>query len=72
MNTEQHLVEKHGPLMTLPVLAKMLDRTTTGLRLFLRQDDDISRQLNRARLKIGRRVYFRTSMVSRVIDGEGK
>lgn len=70
MSMEQILLEKYGPLMTMSVLAGLLNRTTDGLRLFLTRDCEMSLKLNRARLKVGRRVYFRTNDISRIIDGE--
>lgn len=70
MSTEQVLLEKYGPLMTMAVLAGLLNRSTDGLRLFLTRDCEMSQRLNKARLKVGRRVYFRTIVISRIIDGE--
>ena len=70
MSTEQVLLEKYGPLLTMSALAALLNRTTDGLRLFLTRDCEMSRRLNKARLKVGRRVYFRTIVISRIIDGE--
>ncbi|MDL2284751.1 hypothetical protein LJC19_06390 [Oxalobacter sp. OttesenSCG-928-P03] len=70
MNTEQVLLEKYGPLLTMSVLAGMLNRTTDGLRWFLRGNCEMSQKLKAARLKVGRRVYFRTIDISRIIDGE--
>ena len=70
MSTEQVLLEKYGPLLTLAALAGLLNRTTDGLRLFLTRDCEMSQKLNKARLKVGRRVYFRTSVISRIIDGD--
>lgn len=70
MSTEQILLEKYGPLLTMSALAGLLNRTTDGLRLFLTRDCEMSQRLNKARLKVGRRVYFRTIVISRIIDGE--
>ena len=69
MNTEQFLLEKYGPVLSLSQLAGLLDRSTDGLRLSLLSNSDLSRKLNPARLKIGRRVYFQTLLVARVITG---
>lgn len=68
--TYKHLVEKYGPLLTLSELADVLDRSPDGLRMTLRGQSDLARQLEPARLKIGRRVHFRTAVVASVIDGE--
>lgn len=69
MNAEQFLLEKYGPVLSLSQLAGLLDRSTDGLRLSLLSNSDLSRKLNPARLKIGRRVYFQTLLVARVITG---
>jgi hypothetical protein len=68
-STTQHLVEKYGPLLTLTELADILDRSREGLRLTLRGNSELARQLGAARLKIGRRVHFKTAVVASVIDG---
>lgn len=70
MTTETHLLEKHGPLMTLDALAALLDRSVGGIRLGLRTDAPWATQLKQARRKVGRRVYFRTSLVARLVDGD--
>lgn len=68
--TQSLLVEKYGPLLTLSQLALILDRSREGLRLTLRGNSDLARQLGAARMKIGRRVHFKTAVVASVIDGE--
>ena len=68
--TQNLLVEKYGPLLTLSQLALILDRSREGLRLTLRGNSDLARQLGAARMKIGRRVHFKTAVVASVIDGE--
>lgn len=67
--TAQHLVEKYGPLLTLTELADILDRSREGLRLTLRGNSELAQQLGAARLKIGRRVHFKTAVIANVIDG---
>lgn len=69
-STAKHLVEKYGPLLTLPQLAHILDRSREGLRLTLRGNSDLAQRLGAARLKIGRRVHFKTAVVASVIDGD--
>lgn len=68
--TQNLLVERYGPLLTLSQLALILDRSREGLRLTLRGNSDLARQLGAARMKIGRRVHFKTAVVASVIDGE--
>lgn len=42
-------------------------RSTEGLRISLRSESDWSRAVNAAKLKLGRRVYFRTSEIVKVL-----
>ena len=61
---EDTLVNRYGPLLSIGQLATVLDRSPEGLRISLRSPGDWSTKINSARLKIGRRVYFRTSQVA--------
>jgi len=69
MNTEQFLLERYGLLRTLPQLAETLKRSPEGLRITLRTQSEFAAKVNAARLKLGRRVYFRTPDVAKLIDG---
>lgn len=66
--TENFLLEKYGPLLSLTQLAVLLHRSVDGLRLSLRQGGELAAKFNPARKKIGRRVYFRTALVAPVLD----
>lgn len=68
MKTENYLLEKYGPLMSLGQLANLLDRSVDGLRLSLSHDGEMSQKFNSARQKIGRRVYFKSVLVARALD----
>ena len=68
MTTEEILLSKFGPLLSLPQLAELLKRSPDGLRLALRSQSEFAIQWNQARRKIGRRVYFRAPDVARLID----
>jgi hypothetical protein len=70
MQIEEALTNKYGPLMSVAMLAACLDRSTEGLRISLRTDSDWSKPINAARLKIGRRVYFRTAQIALVLSGQ--
>ena len=61
---EDTLLNRYGPLLSISQLATVLDRSPEGLRISLRGPGDWSTKINLARLKIGRRVYFRTSQVA--------
>ncbi len=70
MGIEENLLERFGPLLSLPQLATILDRSPDGLRISLRTQNPWTLPINRARLKIGRRVYFRTSQIAEVLSAD--
>jgi len=70
MNTQELLLKEYGPLMTLHHLAKVLDRAPQGLRVSLTNNSDISRAINDAKKKIGRRIYFKTEKIAQIIDND--
>ena len=67
MPTAEILVAKYGPLLTVVQLAKILDRSSEGLRISLRSESDFARQVNAARVRLGRRVYFSSVKIAAVI-----
>lgn len=62
------MFERYGPLLTLAQLAQMLDRSTDGIRMSLREASPYADRLNAAKVRIGRRIYFRTPDVARVLS----
>lgn len=54
-------------LLTLPALAKLLARTPAGLRATIQSQSNFGQSLRRARVKLGRRVYFRGDLIDRLI-----
>ncbi|MBD8494657.1 DNA-binding protein [Pseudomonas sp. S3E17] len=70
MSTEQDIKDKyHGaPLLSIEQLAEILLRSKDGLRLSLCGDNEVSRKFLPCKVKIGRRVYFRTSEVAKALD----
>jgi hypothetical protein len=68
MFIEEALVKQYGLLLSLTELAKILDRSREGLRISLRSSDEWVKQINATRLRLGRRVYFRTSEIANVLD----
>lgn len=68
MTIEDSLLQRFGPLLSLAQLASVLDRSPDGLRISLRSSCDWAIEINKARLKIGRRVYFRTSQIAAVLS----
>lgn len=68
MTKEQALTGKYGTLMTLVHLAQELHRSPDGLRISLRTNVGWAGQVNAARKKIGRRVYFDTTKIAAIIE----
>lgn len=68
MTKEQALISKYGTLMTLVHLAQELHRSPDGLRISLRTNAGWAIQVNAARKKFGRRVYFDTVKIAAIID----
>jgi hypothetical protein len=67
MDVERTLIDRYGPLLTLSDVAEILRRSPDGLRVSLGRESEISKKLNAAKKKIGRRVYFRVSAVAELI-----
>ena len=63
-STEENIIQRYGALLTLSQVAELLHRIPEGLRVTLILDNDVSRKLLPARVKIGRRVLFKTAAVA--------
>lgn len=71
MSTEAFLLEKYGPLLTLPQVALLLDRKPEGIRVTIhRNSGELGRQLSGARIKLGRRTHFKTAAIAKLLDGD--
>lgn len=70
MNIEDSLLERFGPLLSLPQLANVLDRSPDGLRISLRSNNPWATEINKTKLKVGRRLYFRTSQIGGLLDSD--
>ena len=69
MNTAEHMIERYGELMTYEQLASVLKRSESGLRVTMaRRTSGAAQVLDNARIRIGRRVYFRTHQIAELID----
>lgn len=68
MSTEEYLLSRFGPLMSLSNIAELLNRSADGIRVSLYSDTDLSRKLKPTMVRIGRRVYFRTLQVQDVLE----
>lgn len=72
MSTKQLLVDLYGPLLSYDQLGKVLGRTAESLRSSLSRSGSVSGQvLGPAKVRIGRRVYFRTEQIARILDSAG-
>lgn len=69
--TEQLLLDLYGPLLTLAQLADLFHRTPSGLRFTLSHQSEFSSKVNSARIKLGRRVYFRTTNIAALLSAGG-
>jgi hypothetical protein len=67
MTIEETLINKYGALLTIAQLAEILSRSVDGTRISLRTQNTWSERINATRLKIGRRVYFRTSEIAQYL-----
>ena len=68
MSTEEYLLSRFGPLISLANIAELLNRSADGLRVSLYSDTDLSRKLKPTMVRIGRRVYFRTLQVQDALE----
>lgn len=70
MTTEEYLLDRFGPLMSLGDIAQLLQRSPDGVRVALYSDTEVSRKLKPTMLRVGRRVYFRTLQVNSALSLE--
>ncbi|MGP5564541.1 DNA-binding protein [Vreelandella alkaliphila] len=68
MTTEEQLLERYGPLLSLAELSELLKRSPDGLRISLQSQSEFAVKWNAAKRKVGRRVYFRATDVAGLID----
>jgi len=70
MKTQDVILDRFGgsPLLSLSQVAEILHRSPEGLRITLSGNNELAQKLRPARVKIGRRVYFRVSDIALLID----
>ena len=68
---EDSLVSLYGPLLSLVQLANVLHRSPDGLRIALSGTQPYAERINLARVKVGRRVYFRTASIAAYLASAG-
>lgn len=72
MTTLELLQKNYGPLMSMEALAKTLNRSKEGLRVGLSSNNELSRAINSAKRRLGRRVYFKTEIIAEIIDNKSE
>lgn len=68
---EESLTRTYGPLLNIPQLAALLHRSPEGLRVALNSSQPYARGFQNARIRIGRRVYFKTADVAAYLNRVG-
>ena len=69
--TYKTLEERYGVLMSYDALARVMNRSSDGLRLSLssgRATEDWVIKVNQAKIRIGRRILFRSVQIAAWID----
>jgi len=69
-DSREHLLSTYGPLISLEKLAQIFDRSPQGLRVSLCSKSSFSSAINAAKIKYGRRIYFKSELIATVIDDE--
>jgi len=64
---EETLIEQYGQLLSINILAGIIDRSPDGLRTTIRSAGERVNKSNAARLRSGRRWYFRMVEVTDVL-----
>jgi hypothetical protein len=65
------LSDRWGVMLDYKALSTVMHRSPHGLRLSLAQNRaEWAKQVNLAKVRIGRRVLFRTEQIAKLLDGE--
>lgn len=64
------LTTKYGPFLSINQLAEVLNRSPNGLRITLQKDGQVSRQLQAAKTKVGRRIYFNVVSIAEIMTAD--
>ncbi len=66
--TEDVLLKRYGVLLSLKDCSELLGRSPEGLRVTLHSDGELSRKLQAAKVKLGRRILFKATELARMLD----
>lgn len=73
MTTEETLIQQYGVLLSLRDCADLFCRSAEGLRVTLAGNNEFANRLRPAKVKIGRRILFKASVISEILDeAQGK
>ncbi len=68
MTTEETLIQRYGVLLSLQDCADLFCRSAEGLRVTLAGNNEFANRLRPAKVKIGRRVLFKASVIGQILD----
>ena len=68
MTIESTLLALYGPIVSTENLARLLGRSQDGLRFTARGNSELAEKLRAARVRIGRRVHYRTSQIAELLE----
>lgn len=68
MTTEEALIQRYGILLSLKDCASLFCRSAEGFRVTLAGENEFAKRLRPAKVKIGRRVLFKASVIGRILD----
>jgi hypothetical protein len=68
MTTEETLIQRYGVLLSLRDCAELFCRSAEGLRVTLAGNNEFANRLRPAKVKIGRRVLFKASVIGQILD----
>lgn len=69
MTTEEMLVERFGVLLDFAQVAELFKRKSAdSVRVAMSGNTELARQLRPAKVKIGRRILFKASVLGQILD----
>jgi len=69
MTTEEILVQRFGVLLDFAQVAELFKRKSAdSVRVAMSGNTELARQLRPAKVKIGRRILFKASVLGQILD----
>ncbi|WP_342116517.1 DNA-binding protein [Pseudoduganella sp. OTU4001] len=68
MTVEEQLLHKFGPMLDVYQLSELLNKSPEAVRSSLRTNGSWANCFNDAKVRLGRRIYFRTSDVASLLN----